>query len=231
MITRDSPIQVVMGDASKRKRDGVARLGIQTVGDLLGHFPRRYLKTGELSKVRQLAVGQMLMVVGEIESSELKPYTDRRTNRPAYRVETLLRTDGAELKMTFFAKKVELARFFQRKYAEGQQGVFAGQVGKFGNHWQLTNPKAIMFSEDGADSEDPETFHVLQGTKGLFPIYPQTKDLDSWDLQRMVTFARSIVDDLPELLPADVRGRHGLPDARTALDWIHAPTEESQAAP
>ena len=83
-----------------------------------------------------------------------------------------------------------------------------------------------MFSEDGADSEDPETFHVLQGTKGLFPIYPQTKDLDSWDLQRMVTFARSIVDDLPELLPADVRGRHGSPDARTALDWIHAPTEE-----
>ncbi|MFN8190726.1 MAG: hypothetical protein U0R78_09865 [Nocardioidaceae bacterium] len=58
-------------------------------------------------------------------------------------------------------------------------------MGKFGNHWQLTNPKAIMFSEDGADSEDPETFQVLQGTKGLFPIYPQTKDLDSWDLQRM----------------------------------------------
>ena len=226
MITRDSPIQVVMGDAGKRKSDAVARLGLQTVGDLLGHFPRRYLKTGELSKVRQLAVGQMLMVVGEIESSELKPYTDRRTNRPAYRVETLLRTDGAELKMTFFAKRSELAKFFARKYAEGQQGVFAGQVGKFGNHWQLTNPKAIMFSEDG---EDPETFQVLQGTKGLFPIYPQSKDLDSWDLQRMITFARSIVDDLPELLPADLRGRHGLPDARTALDWIHAPTEDHQA--
>ena len=226
MITRDSPIQVVMGDAGKRKRDAVARLGLQTVGDLLGHFPRRYLKTGELSKVRQLAVGQMLMVVGEIESSELKPYTDRRTNRPAYRVETVLRTDGAELKMTFFAKRAELARFFARKYAEGQQGVFAGQVGKFGSHWQLTNPKAIMFSEDG---EDPETFQVLQGTKGLFPIYPQSKDLDSWDLQRMISFARSIVDDLPELLPADLRGRHGLPDARTALDWIHAPTEDHQA--
>jgi len=226
VITRDSPIQVVMGDAGKRKSDAVARLGLQTVGDLLGHFPRRYLKTGELSKVRQLAVGQMLMVVGEIESSELKPYTDRRTNRPAYRVETVLRTDGAELKMTFFAKRSELAKFFARKYAEGQQGVFAGQVGKFGNHWQLTNPKAIMFSEDG---EDPETFQVLQGTKGLFPIYPQSKDLDSWDLQRMITFARSIVDDLPELLPADLRGRHGLPDARTALDWIHAPTEDHQA--
>ncbi len=209
MITPDSPIQVVLGDAPAGKRKAVVDgLGLQTVGDLLGHFPRRYLKTGELSRVSRLAVGQMLTVVGEIAESSLLTYTDRRTNRPAYRVETVLHTNGAELKMTFFAKKQHLAQFFGRKYAVGEQGIFAGQVGKFGRHWQLTNPKAIMFSET---AEDPDTFQVLQGTQGLYPIYPLSKGLDSWDLQRMVTFARTIVDGLVEVLPADVRRAHDLP--------------------
>ncbi|MFN8194739.1 MAG: ATP-dependent DNA helicase RecG [Nocardioidaceae bacterium] len=228
MITRDSPIQAVLGDAPAAKRKAVVEgLGLQTVGDLLTHFPRRYLRTGELSRVSSLAVGQMLTVVGEIAQSTLKTYTDRRTNRPAYRVETTLHTNGAELKMTFFAKKAHLAEFFQRKFAVGQQGIFAGQVGRFGSTWQLTNPKSVLFSEDDAD---PDTFQVLHGAGGLYPIYPLSKGLDSWDLQRMVTFARTVVDDLPEILPAEVRDRQRLPDARQALDWIHAPADEGEAA-
>ncbi len=228
MITRDSPIQTVLGDATKGKRDAVVNgLGLQTVGDLLAHFPRRYLETGELSTVRGLSVGQMLTVVGEIVESQLKTYQDRRSGRPAYRVETLLRTDGAELTMTFFAKKKHLADYFLRRYTTGQQGVFAGQVGRFGQTWQLTNPKAVLFS---ATADEPETVQVMRGVGGLYPLYPLTKGLDSWDLQRMINFARTVVDDLPEMIPEDIRQRHALPDARTALDWIHAPDDRDQVA-
>ena len=103
------------------------------------------------------------------------------------------------------------------KFAVGQQGIFAGQVGRFGSTWQLTNPKSVLFSEDDTD---PDTFQVLHGAGGLYPIYPLSKGLDSWDLQRMVTFARTVVDDLPEILPAEVRDRQRLPDARQALDLV-----------
>ena len=51
----------------------------------------------------------MLTVVGEIVDSQVKTYPDRRTGRTAYRVETLLATDGPSLRMTFFAKQEHVA--------------------------------------------------------------------------------------------------------------------------
>ena len=233
MIGLDSPVESVLGDLSGRqgaaKRTALVEgLGLRTVGDLLRHFPRRYLETGELSRVRDLAPGQVLTVVGEIVHSEVKTYSDRRTGRPAYRLETVLHTEGADLSMTFFAKQQRIVDWWRRRYARGQRGLFVGQVTRFGRQWQLTNPKALLFTAD--DEEDPETFQVLQGTKGLYPLYPLTKGVDSWDLQRMVTFVRTVLDEgtPPDLLPEAVRQRHDLPDARTALDWIHAPADLGQ---
>ena len=51
MISLDSPIETVLGD-KKAKRDKIVdKLGLRTVGDLLAHHPRRYVKTGELTRV------------------------------------------------------------------------------------------------------------------------------------------------------------------------------------
>ena len=67
------------------------------------HFPRRYLETGSLSRPESLEEGQLVTVVGEISRSEMKPYKDRRTGRQAFRQETVVRTEGPSLAMTFFA--------------------------------------------------------------------------------------------------------------------------------
>ena len=57
MINLDSSIVTVLGD-HKKKRDAIVdRLDLQTVGDLLRHFPRRYVKTGELTKIDELHDG------------------------------------------------------------------------------------------------------------------------------------------------------------------------------
>ncbi len=236
MITLDSPVAAVLGDLSGRQgtttRTAITEgLGLRTVGDLLRHFPRRYLETGQLTRVHDLRPGQMLTVVGEITSSQVKPYQDRRTGRPAYRLETLLHTDGADLTMTFFAKNKHTVEWFASRYAVGRRGLFVGQASMFGRQWQLTNPRTMLFTEDD-EGADPDTFQVLHGTTGLYPLYPLTKGLDSWDLQRAVTFARTILEDgqPPEVLPPEVRERQRLPDARTALDWIHAPADRGQVA-
>ena len=97
----------------------------------------------------------MLTVVGEIAHSQVKTYTDRRTGRPAYRLETVLHTDGADLGMTFFAKNQGTASWFAGRYAEGRRGLFVGQVAQFGGQWQLTNPRAVMFAADGSEPRTP----------------------------------------------------------------------------
>ena len=96
MITPDSPVAVVLG--ATKKGDKVEKLGLRTVGDLLAHFPRIYLKTGELTAVDGLEPGQQLTVVGRIAKSAIATYPDRRSGRTAYRVDVLLATNGPSLR-------------------------------------------------------------------------------------------------------------------------------------
>jgi ATP-dependent DNA helicase RecG len=232
VIHLDSPIATVLGAQSKR---GAAtkistNLGLRTVEDLLHHFPRRYVRTGELTKVKDLRSGEMLTVVGEIVESETRTYVDRRSNRRAYRLDTVLSTDGPSLRMSFFAKSKSVAEWHAGRLPVGRRGIFIGQVSTFRGAWQLTNPTMALFGvADGADvATDEATDAAVASIKALFPLYPQTKGVDSWDLQRAVSFALSVIDDVSDPLPDDLRARHGLPQRRTAFEWIHAPDSWDQ---
>jgi ATP-dependent DNA helicase RecG len=227
VITLDTPLTAVVGDKATKRKRMAEGLGLHTVGDLLRHFPRRYVKAGELTRVADLHEGEMLTVVGEIARSELKQYRDRRTNRQAYRLETVLQTDGPRLKMTFFAKNQHTSQWQANRLAVGRRGVFVGQVSRFRDDWQLTNPKMILFGISNSDEGDG-TDAVVDSFGELYPIYPQTKGVESWDIQRAVNFARSVIDDVPELIPDEVRDELDLVDARTAVDLIHAPDTFAQ---
>ena len=226
MISVDSPIAAVLGDQSAKRKKIEDGLGLRTVGDLLDHFPRRYVKTGELTKVDELEPGQMLTVIGEIVDSQIKTYTDRRSGRPAYRVETRLSTDGPSLRMTFFAKQERVAKWRTGQLPVGRRGLFVGQVSTFQNKWQLTNPKMVLFGDGDDDGSGDASW--IKDVAAYYPIYPLTKGVESWDLQRAVTFARTVVDEMPELLPESIRETYSLIPAHTAYDWIHAPDDFGQ---
>jgi ATP-dependent DNA helicase RecG len=226
LITLDSPVAAVLGAQTKPAKakkitDG---LGLRTVGDLLMHFPRRYLRTGELTTVTELTTGEMLTVVGEIVEAEVNSYLDRRTRRTAYRLDTTLRTDGPALRMSFFAKSRHVSDWHAEQVQVGRKGVFVGQVGTFKGQWQLTNPQMVLFGI----TDDETTGLALEAVKALYPIYPLTKGVDSWDLQRAISFARTVLDEVPDPLPAPLREAHRLPDLHTALDWIHSPDSWDQ---
>ena len=223
MITLDSPVASVLGDHKLKRKRLVEGLGIETVGDLLRHFPRRYLRTGELTRVEDLRPDQVLTVVGEIADSKVHTYTDRRTGRPAYRLETVLRTNGPSLRMTFFAKKKTVSEWQARRLSVGRRGIFIGRAGRFRGEWQLTNPSMSLFGID-----DDEGLAALEALGSLYPLYPLTNKIEHWDIQRAVAFARTVLTDIPETLPDELRERYDVLDVRTAYDWIHAPDDYDQ---
>lgn len=226
-ITFDSSLTTVLGAATPAKRkkfsDG---LGLQTVGDLLRHFPRRYLETGSLTKVDDLRVGQMLCVVGEITDCRTVTYNDRRTGRPASRVEAVLRTGGPSLKMTFFARNAGTAAWHAKRVAVGNRGVFLGKADQFRDQWQLVNPQLTIFGL--GDGDEGELTEEVLDLGAYFPIYPLTKGLESWDVARAVKFARSVVEPPAELIPAAIRERYDVLDVQRAYDWVHQPEDEDQ---
>jgi len=225
-ITVDSPVETVLGDA--KKTDKVVKgLGLRTVGDLLHHFPRRYLRTGELSAVDGLHEGEMLTVVGDVVGSRVLSYTDRRTGRPAYRLEAMVQTAGPRLKLTFFAKRKHVAEWNASRLAPGTRGIFLGKASSFRGEWQLTNPQMVLFGDTGG-GDAADALMTIESLTELFPIYPLTAGIQSWDLMRAVRFAREMVGDLPDPLPEPVRAAYDVVDLRTALDWVHAPADYGQ---
>ncbi len=224
MISMDSPVETVLGDTGTKAPKIVKGLGLRTVGELVHHLPRRYVRTGELTTVDSLEEGELLTVVGQIGQTRRREYTDRRTGRTAYRVDTVLRTDGPSLRMSFFAKKPHMADWHERRLPEGRRGIFQGKVGRFNNDWQLTNPQMVLMGTEGEDAAQLS----LETLGDLYPIYPLTKGVDTWDLQRAVTFALAVLDEVPELLPEHVRVQAGLVDAGTALEWVHHPKDHGQ---
>ncbi|MCX6401555.1 MAG: ATP-dependent DNA helicase RecG [Propionibacteriales bacterium] len=229
-ITFDSSLTTVLGAATPAKRkkfsDG---LGLHTVGDLLRHFPRRYLETGSLTKVEDLRVGQMLCVVGEITDCRTVTYTDRRTGRPAARVEALLRTDGPSLKMTFFARHAGTAAWHAKRVAVGNRGIFLGKADRFRDQWQLVNPQLTIFGlGDGAEGEDGALAEDVLDVGAFYPIYPLTKGLESWDVARAVKFARSVVEEIVDVIPVPIRDEYDVIDVQDAYDWVHQPEDREQ---
>lgn len=229
MISLDSPIETVLGDSTAKRKKFIDGLGLRTVGDLLAHHPRRYLKTGELTKLNELKVGQFISVVGEIAVSKPNSYADRRTGRQAFRHDIVVRTGGPSLRISFFAKNQRVAEWNTRRFPVGAKGVFVGQASKFRDDWQLTNPALTIFGEDHDPVSDGSGVPTSFELPPLYPIYPLTKGVDTWDVQRAVRFARSVVDSLPEVLPTPIRTTYDLPDVDTALAWIHEPDTLDQA--
>jgi ATP-dependent DNA helicase RecG len=229
VIDLDSPVETVLGEPKdKRSRTRNERivevLGIETVGDLLRHLPRRYVETGKLTSLESLEKGQLLTVVGEISRSQINSYLDRRTRRTAYRVDVVVKTEGPSLRMSFFAKHQGMAKWHTDRMPVGRRGIFLGQADTFRGEWQLTHPQMVLFGGPGEDTAQLS----LESIGAFYPIYPLTKGVESWDLQRAISFARTVVEELPELVPDEVRQQYDVLDARQALDWIHAPDSWAQ---
>ena len=235
-ITPESPIASVFGKAHKKRTRAVEGLGLNTVGDLLHWFPRRYLATTELSKVESLTEGQLLTVVGRVTDSQLKSFVNRRTRKLSHRVEVRIATDGPAFTLTFFLPYQRLAEQQQARMRPGTRGLFIGKAKLFNRTWQLAQPQAVLFGSDddpasGEDRDadsDASPVTLAASLRGLVPVYPLTAGLYSWDLQRVVQVALDLVTDVPEVFPAHLLARYGLLDVMTALRWIHSPEDHTQ---
>ncbi|NUS51399.1 MAG: ATP-dependent DNA helicase RecG, partial [Nocardioidaceae bacterium] len=218
-IRWDSKLATVAG----KHADTIEKaFGYTTVGELLQHYPRRYVDRDKISEVDSLAVDDYLTVQARVSRARQHPYRDKRTGRQAWRLEVMLQTEGADLMLTFFDRSKHTADWRARVVAPGRIGLFSGKLGRWRNTWQLVNPQTKMMD----DGEDTET--ALDDLPAMVPIYPATAGVQSWQLADAIATALDLVDEIPEPLPADVlQGRDLLP-VRQALQWIHRPDSWSQ---
>ncbi len=218
MTTLDTPVAKVLGPGKKAKatESELRRaFGIETVGDLLRHYPRRYMERNELTDIASLQTGEDVTIVAEVEKVDTRPMR----GRPGFITEVVVRDDSLRrLILTYFAKNMQIVHKSTGHLRPGRRGLFAGTVTEFRGKRQLTHPKTELTA-----SEDEEA--DLLGH--LISLYPGTAQLASWDIAKPIRTLLDLVR-VTDPLPASLREKHRLLDLHTALRFIHRPESYQQ---
>ena len=213
MATLDSKLVGVLGDRTTKVLNDL--FGYLTVGDLLHHYPRRYLVRGELSNIAELNEGDEVTILAEVYSA-----TSRRLHARKGNILEVIVTDGsAKLSLTFFNQA-----WREKDLKVGKQGLFAGKVGVFNGKRQLAHPDYEMI----ADGNDVDV--AVEGFAGKYlPMYPASAKLPSWKIAQCIELAIGALDEVPDYLPESVREKYGYPTLHQAMVQLHNPADLDSA--
>src|ERR1017187_7236596 len=191
MATISDPLRLVIGDKAAKRLDEA--FGLRTVGDLLGHYPRRYANRGELTSLTGLTDGEHVTVLAEVASVSSRPMRNRRGS-----IFEAVVTDGrGKLTLTFFGRGRQDWR--EDKLQPGMRGLFSGQVSSFRGKRQLAHPDYELLGAGTSDAGAAEF------AAELISICPATGKLASWRIADSVRIALDVLDVPDDPLPAAVR--------------------------
>lgn len=189
--------------------------GIDTVGDLLTHYPRRYARRGELTELSHLPLDDDVTIVAEVIDVRERPMRAKKGSLLEARI-----TDGKGiLSLTFFNQP-----WRAKDLRPGVRGIFAGKVGEYRGSRQLAHPDYELFEEDNPDGPESAEAWAMKP----IPIYPATSTVSSWKVQKAVGVALDSLGELDDPVPDAVRKSRGLLPFTRAIELIHRPTVDAE---
>jgi len=212
MATFDSKLSGFLGDKTAKAFKDL--FSYTTVGDLLHHFPRRYLVRGELSDIAALKEGDEATILAKVHSVQSRRFQARKGTM----LEAVV-TDGTQkLSLTFFNQA-----WREKDLKVGSQGLFAGKVGVFNNKKHLAHPDYEMIP-DGNDVDS-----AVEGFANQFiPLYPSSAKLPSWKIAQCIDLALGALDEVEDPIPDSLLQKNRYPAIREALTHIHHPVDLDQ---
>jgi ATP-dependent DNA helicase RecG len=213
VATLENKVSAVVGDRTAKVLDTV--FSIKTVGDLMRHYPRRYMVRGELSDISALREGDETTILAQIYAVNKRPLRGGKGS-----ILEVVVTDGTDkLSLTFFNQA-----WREKDLKVGRQGLFAGKVGVFNNKKQLAHPDYELIP-DGSDVDS-----AVEGFAGKYlPVYPASAKLPSWKISQCAQLAIGALDEIEDFLPDVVRAKHGYPTMHQALVQLHQPADLDHA--
>ena len=204
MATLNTDIRYIKGVGEARAKS-LAKLGITDLRSLLSYFPRAYDDRRAYKKIVDLIPGENACVCAVIAG---EPWLSRiRKGLDLIKLRAVDETGALEL--TYFNQS-----YLKNTFHTGDAYVFFGRAEGTPSRPQMTNP---LFEREGA--------HQITGR--IMPIYPLTAGVSQSMLYKAVEQGlAACVDELPDILPENVRLVYQLCHTRFAYENIHFPTDD-----
>ena len=206
------PLQYIKGIGPRRAGMLIAELNIETVGELLAYYPRDYIDRSKMVEIYR---------VGRTEDDEPETIQGKVVNHTSSptakgkRIGKISIYDGTGVAMLVnFGRRIGIMKALLPVDTEV---VVSGKFSRRYNEIQATDYEFELFEEDN-----------LIHTKRIVPKYALTakltaKMLRMWMRNALDTYGQQI----PEILPLELRQRQGLIDRQSAINEIHFPTSEA----
>ncbi len=190
------------------RAEALAKLGVLRVGDLLRHYPHRYLDLSDVVPLGSLVAGAEATAIGTVHEVTVKK------PRPRMSVtEVSIVDDSGVLIGVWFNQSYLAARF-----REGERVAFAGRVQMDYGLRQMRNPFVEKLGSSNAST----------WLGRILPVHGATEGLSTNWVRRLVHEALAQYGEVPDPLPAAIREARGLPPLAWALQAIHFPASARQ---
>ena len=205
---------------TKHQLPALKKLKIETVGDLLYHFPVRYGNSFSAMYINEAEVDGAATFYGQID--KLETGNSYKTHMPM--VSAILHDDSGKIKLTWF-NQIYIGKMFKDGDMVRVTGIVKEQSGKM----SLLNPtiektkEAPLVTGTNLFGESKEVLFM--------PIYKESKGLTSnfiyHAIKKIIT--HTDFNSIPDPIPEHIRTQYKLPSLQSAMIWIHMPKKESDA--
>jgi len=198
----------VLQGVGPKHAESLVNLGMQTLGDMLYYFPRRYEDYSQLKPIKDLFYGNVVTVLGTIQSVHTRPTRGGKSSI----IEVVISDGTGSLRISYF-NQPWLANRFKPNDSISVSGKIDQYLGRL-----------VMNSPDW-EPVDVENLHTAR----IVPIYALTEKItQKWlrgIMNQVLTYwAPAVVDALPEKIKLAAR----LVSLSEALMQVHFPVSQDR---
>jgi ATP-dependent DNA helicase RecG len=234
VVSLSDRLDYVVGAKAAESLDEV--FGIQTVDDLLRHYPRSYSEGAARwdADDERPEEGQHITLVDTITDTHSFPMK-KNPRRKCLRI--TVGSGRSKVTATFFN-----ADYLSKDLTKDTRVMLSGEIGYFKNVMQLTHPDFLILDspvgrnrgskslKSIADASQAVSGEVLMSAfeRRFFPIYPASTKLQSWDIYACVRQVLEVLDPVADPLPEELVAAHDLMPEDQALRAIHLAEDEAE---
>jgi len=186
--------------AQGTRLQGLQKLGITTIRELLVHYPLRYNDFSEIVSLARAPLGEVSSVMGTVDEVKVK-----RIRKRMVIVELSLVDDSGVMLASWFNQP-----WIAKTLTQGTRVLLRGKMTHSYGYRKMSAPLYTIIAED-----------VLQG--GVLPVYPANAQVTSNWIARIIQTALEARPALLDPLPVALRVEQGFMSRHAALLAVHQP--------